>query len=227
MRARQPSRLDELVMKIYGDQISEYARGVKELEQHAIGVSIPAVAALTLPEEYSTIVLASRMDYELRKLLEGAFHLQGDAEELLFEFNMPFGSFSNKINATFSFGYLTKKMFEALTSSRKVRNAFAHHDNPDEARESKDYKRHASRLLKLDPEYAADCIKRFKQLRERSAELITLTPRQSDIVSVMVSMSDTLGTIASAARMYRNDRTRIPACFGHVDMLEVSARTAT
>ena len=94
-------RLQEHVMTVYGDQIAAYARGSDTLEQVAVSVLIPAIAALTMPEEYAAIVLTSRMDNELRKLLERALHRQGDAEQLLFEVNTPFATFSAKAAAAF------------------------------------------------------------------------------------------------------------------------------
>ncbi len=62
-----------------------------------------------MPEKYAAIVLTSRMDNELRKMIKRVLHRQGDAEELLFDFNMAFGTFSAKAAAAYSFGFITKR----------------------------------------------------------------------------------------------------------------------
>jgi phosphoglycolate phosphatase-like HAD superfamily hydrolase len=224
MSDEKRQRLEDLVWKIYGDRIDEYARGSEAMERHAIRVSIPAVAALTLPEEYASMVLTSRMDNELRKLLEGALHRQGDAEKLLFDYNMPFGTFSTKTNAAFCFGYLTKKMFEALKSSRKVRNAYAHSDDPDDARKSKAYAEHAPRLLNLDQKHAQACVVQFRALHEQCKEIVAVTSEPSDVTAVMLDICDTLSYVAVAATIYRDDRPRVPAAFGAADSLDVAGK---
>jgi hypothetical protein len=45
------------VMRLYGESINEYARGCEPMESEAIDVCIPAVIAISLPEEYASIVL--------------------------------------------------------------------------------------------------------------------------------------------------------------------------
>jgi hypothetical protein len=187
-------------------------------------VCIPAMAALTLPEEYASIVLTSRMDNELQKFLQRALHKQGDAEELLFDFNMPFGTFSAKISAAYSFGFLTHKMYDALTCCRRIRNAYAHSDNPDEAKTSKDYTRSAPRLLCLDPEHTAECVAKLRDLHARCMGVITVLPKVTDIVAVMLKICDTLGSAAFTAHGAVNESPRVvPAPFGAQDMLDVTS----
>jgi len=206
------SRLEDVVKEIYGEQIEFYARGFEPMERAAVEVCIPAVAALTLPEQYASIVLTSRMDNELRKLLERMLHRQGNAEELLFDYDRPLSSFSAKINSSFSFGLLTKKMYDALTCCRKIRNAFAHADNPDQAMQSAEYARHKARLMSLDAEYAAECIRKFRSLRERYGGSEGL-PGFSEISGVMIGISETLGSAAFAASVARSAKMRFPCAF--------------
>jgi len=214
-------RLHEQVMKVYGDQIAAYARGSDVLEKAAVNVSIPAIAALTMPEEYAAIVLTSRMDNELRKLLERALHRQGDAEELLFDFNMPFSTFSAKAAAAYSFGFLTKKMYEAITSCRKIRNAYAHADNPDDARASKDYLKHKPRLMGLDPEHTGQSIEKFRQLHAGCTGLIGVTAEYNDVSAVMLAVCENLGSAAFFALATAELPPRVvPAFFGPDDAIQ-------
>jgi hypothetical protein len=221
------ARLEEMAKRVYGDEIAYFARGSAELEKQAIRVSIPAMAALTLSEEYASIVLTSRMDNELQKFLQRALHKQGDAEELLFEFNMPFGTFSAKIAAAYSFGFLTQKMYDALTCCRKIRNAYAHSDNPDEAKTSKDYTKYVPRLLRLDPEHTAECVAKLQDLHIRCMGLITVLQKVSDVIAVMLKICDTLGAAAFTAGGAADQRPHaIPAPFGAQDMLDVTLKRA-
>jgi hypothetical protein len=216
----ETNRIREQVMKVYGDQIAAYARGSVEMEKSAINVVSPAIAALTMAEEYAAIVLTSRMDNELRKMLNCVLHRQGDAEVLLFDFNMPFGSFSAKVAAAYSFGFLTKKMYEAITSCRKIRNAYAHADDPDDARKSKDYLKHAPRLKALDPEHARESIKKFKALRARCAGLIEVTPECSEVSAMMLSVCENLGSATFFSLGAASTKLRvIPAFYGADDAI--------
>lgn len=207
------SKLEELVKKIYGDQINYYARGLNILEKEAINASIPAIVALTLPEHYASIVLTSRMDNELRTILERTLHRQGDVEDLLFEYNSPLGTFSAKINAAFSFGFLTDKMYKAITYCRKIRNAYAHADNPDDARVSKDYEKYASKLMALDAEYVADCIAKFNMLRDNSKDKVGDLPDFSKVVAVMLQVCEMLRTVAFYALVAKSEALRFPCAF--------------
>jgi hypothetical protein len=217
----EPNRIHEQVMKVYGDQIAAYARGHGGMEQSAINVVAPAIAALTMPEEHAAIVLTSRMDNELRKMIERVLHRQGNAEELLFEFNMPFGTFSAKIAAGYSFGFITRKMHNAVTSCRKIRNAYAHADNPDEARQSKDYKKHRTKLMALDRAHAKRTIGKFRELHASCKKLIEVTPACSDVSAVMLSICEDLGSAAFHSILAAEDRFRVaPAFFGVDDAIE-------
>ena len=213
--------LDEQVRKVYGDQIAAYARGSDALEKAAVNVSIPVVAALTMPEEYAVIVLTSRMDNELRKLLERALHRQGDPEEQLFDFNMPFSTFSSKTVAAYSFGFLTKKMYEAIKCCRKIRNAYAHADNPDDARASKDYLKHKSRLLDLDRKYTHQAIDTFRQLHDQCAGIIGVTAERSDVSAIMLAVCRNLGSATFfALATIENPPRVVPAFFGPGDAIQ-------
>lgn len=214
------NRIHEQVMKVYGEQIGEYARGSAEMEESAINVAAPAIAALTMPEEYAAIVLTSRMDNELRKIIERVLHRQGDAEELLFDFNMAFGTFSAKAAAAYSFGFMTKKMRDAITSCRKIRNAYAHADNPDDARRSKAYLRHTGKLMALDPDHTRRSIEKFRQLRADCAGAIEVTPECSDVSAMLLAICENLGSAAFSSLGAMTDRLRVvPAYFGADDAI--------
>lgn len=206
-------RLEEIVQKIYGEPIGDYARGSERLKTDAINVCIPAIVALTLPEEYAAIVLTSRMDNELRKLLERTLHRQGNPGDLLFKYECPFGSFSLKIKAAFGCGVLTRKMYNVLDLCRKIRNAFAHNDNPDDAKESSDYKKCKPKLMNLDADYAADCIARFRTLRDRCKDAIASVPEFSEVSAVMLAACDNLGSTAFFAGPAKSHNLRFPCAF--------------
>jgi hypothetical protein len=215
MSEEKLGRIEEIAMQVYGYEISEFARGVESLHKHAVSVCVPAIVGLTLPEHYASILLTSRMDNELRKLLKRALHRQGDADELLFKFECSFGSFSAKISAAYSFGFMTKKMYDALTCCRKIRNAYAHTDSPDDAVDSKDYKKYRPKLLNLDEKYVADCIAKLRALREGCKGVVESLPDFSEIVAVMVQICDNLGSTAFFAGANESRKLRFPcACFG-------------
>lgn len=212
-------RIEEMIVALYGDRINEFSRGSETMTHHAIDVCVPAVVAITLPEEYVSIVLTSRMDNELRKLLERMLHRQGKPDELLFGCNHPFGTFSSKIDGAYSFGFLTKKMHDALTCCRKLRNAFAHSDNPDEAKESKDYKHFRNRLLNLDRPYVSKCVEDFKALRTNCGRDLNELPGFSELVAVMLAITELLGSAAFGASFAQSKLLRHPcAYFGYDDV---------
>jgi hypothetical protein len=192
-------RIKDTVMQLYGDQINEYSRGCEGMTDDAVDVCIPKVVAITLPEEYASLVLTSRMDNELRKLIKRKFHRQGDADKLLFEIGGPFGTFSSKISASFSFGILTEKMHKALTCCRKLRNAFAHSDNPDAAKESKDYKRYRPMLLDLDVPFVSECVANLESLRKEYKDESNHLPDFSEVIAVMLAVTESLGLAAYSA----------------------------
>ena len=225
---KQP-RLEDVVIRLYGEQISAYAHGSDGLQKDAVNVCLPAVAALSLPEQYASVVLTSRMDNELRKLLERALHRQGDAHKLLFEYDRPFGSFSAKINAAYGFGFLTRKMYDALTCCRKIRNTYAHSDNPDDAVDSTDYKKNRSKLLGLDAGYAAECAAKFCTLRDNCKGAIPSLPDFSEIVAVMLQVCEMLGLTAFHAHVARSQLLRFPCAYfgpGDAPPLEAISRTS-
>ncbi|MEO8165927.1 MAG: hypothetical protein ABI619_11090, partial [Betaproteobacteria bacterium] len=119
-----PTPFDDLAQRVYGSSINEFARGNEYLEKHAMEVCYPAIASLRIPEEYSALVLTARMDTELRKLITNAAHRQGDAESLMFNpnSNAPLSSFSAKICLAFFAGFITEKMYSAITCCRHIRN---------------------------------------------------------------------------------------------------------
>jgi Domain of unknown function (DUF4145) len=226
MTAPENDTIEAKVMRLYGDHINEYARGSEVMERSAKDVCVPAIVAISLAEEYASIVLTSRMDAELRKLLERMLHRQGKAEKLLFEYNCPFGTFSSKIEASYSFGFLTKKMHDALTSCRKIRNAFAHSDNPDAAKDSKDYKRFKPRLLNCNTAYTSECIDKLTQLRTCCGEDEDHLPPFSDVVAVMLETTETLGRTAFGALPAQSNKRCFPcAYFGIADLPDVDSMT--
>lgn len=218
--SNESNRIHEQVLKVYGNRIAEYARGSAEMEKSAINVVVPAVAALTTPEEYAAIILTSRMDYELRKMIHNALHRHGDSEHLLFKYLRPFGSFSAKVDASFSFGLITEKMYDAITSCRKIRNAYAHADNPDDARKSKDYLKNKPKLMSLDPNHTRYSIEKFRQLHADCKDLIEVTAECSDVSALMLSVCENLGSAAFFSLASKANRLQVvPAFFGAGDTI--------
>ncbi len=216
-------RIEEMIVALYGDRINEFSRGSETMTHHAIDVCVPAVVAITLPEEYVSIVLTSRMDNELRKLLERMLHRQGEPEKLLFDYNQAFGTFASKIDGAYSFGFLTKKMHDALTCCRKIRNAFAHSDNPDEARDSKDYKKFRTKLLSLDQLYVSKCVEDFKALRTSCGRDVNELHGFSEVVAVMLAITELLGSAAFGASFAQSKLLRHPcAYFGYDDVPDLN-----
>lgn len=218
MNETNPTRLEAVVLQLYGEQINAYSRNSDDMRKHAINVCLPAVVSLSLPEQYASLVLTSRMDNELQKMLERTLHRQGHAGELLFDYGCPFGTFSAKINAAYSFGFLTKKMYDALTCCRKIRNAYAHADNPDEAVESKDYTRPRDKLLNLDVEYVAECVIKLHTLRDKCNGIVLHLPEFSKVTSVMLQVCEMLGMVAFHGHSSRSQLLRFPCgYFGPTD----------
>ena len=206
-------RLETIVMSIYDERIKNYARGYDSVHSYAVDNCIPAIVSATLPEHYAAVVLTSRMDNELRKLLARAVHRQGDDAELLFKYNCPFGTFSAKINAGYSFGFLTKKMYDTLNCCRKIRNVYVHADNPDDAAASKDYIKFRDKLLSLDTEYTSDCSSRFLDLREKCKEAIAELPQFSIVISLMLHVCEGLQMTAFYAHSVQSNTPRFPCAY--------------
>jgi len=128
---------------------------------------------------------------------------------------------SAKAAAAYSFGFLTKKMYEAITSCRKIRNAYAHADNPDDARASKDYLKHKPRLMGLDPEHTGQSIEKFRQLHAGCTGLIGVTAEYNDVSAVMLAVCENLGSAAFFALATAELPPRVvPAFFGPDDAIQ-------
>lgn len=190
------NRIREQVLQVYGREIAAYARGSDALERSAVHNVEPAIAALTLPEEYAAIVLTSRMDNDLRKMIERVLHRHGNPDKLLFDHTMGFGTFSAKIAAAYSFGFITKKMHEAITCCRKIRNEYAHADNPDDARSTEKYIDAARRLMCLEPGHTQSSVEKFRELHVRCTGIIEVVSPASDVSAMMLSICENLGSAA-------------------------------
>ena len=98
----------------------------------------------------------------------------------------------------------------ALTCCRKIRNAYAHSDNPDEAIVSKDYTKPRDKLLNLDVEYVAECVTKLHTLRDKCNSVVPNMPNFSEIVSVMLQVCEMLGIVAFHGHAARSQLLRFP-----------------
>lgn len=221
-----PAPFDDLAKRVYGDSINEFARGNDYLEKHAMEVCYPAIAALRVPEEYAALVLTARMDTELRKLIVNAAHRQGDAEELMFNsLNAPLSSFSAKISLAFFAGFITEKMFAAITCCRRIRNAYAHNENPLDARNDKKYTKNRTKLLELDAAFTTNCIEKMERLCDNARQHDDNVSTRSPVTAIMVEISDNLGTAAFFSMHARSIQkpSVIPAFYGPTDIPEIGS----
>lgn len=219
-----PNSFDELAKKLHGYAIDDYARGSAEMEAQALEVCRPAMAALTLSEDYASLILTSRMSNELRKLIRNGLCKKGCPDELLFGTFKPLGDFSAKINAAYVFGLVTINMYHALNCSRRIRNCYAHTDNPDEARQDAKYTKAKDKLLRIDASYTTECVAKLRTMYETSRDHIQTATQPTEILAIMVEMCESLGRAAFFSQMERMQPRRplIPACFGFDDTMKVS-----
>lgn len=209
--------LDELSQKLFGWRINEYARGSEPLQSHALNNCRPTVAALALPEEYAVLVLTSRMDLELKKLIRGALCRHGKDEELLFATMKPLSSFAAKINLAYVSGLITERMCKAVDACRDMRNCYAHADDPDAARNDKRYSKARRRLLELDSEHTQRCVEDLRGVAEQSEGQL---PCPDETVALMVNICESLSRAAFTANVHRGSKRlfALPASFGWTDM---------
>ena len=91
-----------------------------------------------IPEELAkesdrgcALVAAAYLENELTELLSCFFVKQGkSATDALFDFNGPVGTFSAKIKLSYALGLLPNEINNALNIVRKIRNEFAHLQEP-------------------------------------------------------------------------------------------------
>jgi len=219
------SPLDNLARQLFGDSINHYARGNEELEQHALDVCRPATIALSLREEFSALALTSRMDQELRTLLSNGLCKQGNAQELLFDTYRPLATFAAKIDMAYCIGFTTKKMYDALTLCRRIRNMYAHFEDPHAVRQTDKYQTYRRQLLELDADWTADQIQRLSALGDPSN-----APDDNHVAAIMVGVCDCLGSAAffSVNATQLPQSNVIPCFYGFDDtpeLREVNGRT--
>src|SRR5262249_34922833 len=103
---------------------------------------------------------------------------------------------------------------------RRIRNAYAHADNPDDARRSKHYRKYKPKLMTLDPDHTQDSIETFRQLHATCSGLIAVTSECSDVSALMLSICKILGSAAFFSLAAMTDRLRVvPAFFGADDAI--------
>ncbi|WP_292656181.1 MltR family transcriptional regulator, partial [Nitratifractor sp.] len=77
------------------------------------------------------LVAAAYLENEITALLLGFFVEQGkSATKELFDFNGPLGTFSSKIKIAFALGLISKETQISLDVIRRIRNDFAHLQDP-------------------------------------------------------------------------------------------------
>ncbi|WP_051201454.1 MltR family transcriptional regulator [Christiangramia portivictoriae] len=72
------------------------------------------------------LMAVSYLDFELERMLKEKLVGSKKHLNLLFDFNGPLGSFSSKINLSFSLGFISKPTLDDLNIIRKIRNEFGH-----------------------------------------------------------------------------------------------------
>ena len=205
---------EELAKEAYGDAIKAYSRGDEALKSQAVRDCYPAVAALELDESYASLVLTARMDHLLAKIIERGAGRQGSAKKLLYDFPKPLSGFSAKINMAFFLGFITEQMQTALDCSRNVRNAYAHSDSPDDARQDKKYVKHKRKLLNLDSEYTDECLRQLSELNGNDLDKDT-----HGVSAIMLNICDSLSSVVNITGLYSSSIKPkvIPAIYGFED----------
>ncbi|TWT67489.1 hypothetical protein [Allorhodopirellula solitaria] len=214
------SPIDELAEKIFGESISNFARGNSVAKKQATRDVHPTIAALQFPEEYAVLVLGTRMDAELETIIKNGLHKQGNAKRLL---SRLFSNFATKIGVAYACGFITKQMYDALELVRKIRNLYAHSEDPFAVRASEEYKQHSASLLNLN-----------KDLTEKSAVELHSHSLQADsdsaakvedfkLVGILVTICDRLGSAAffSVNGLEMPQISVIPAFFALTDTPEM------
>jgi hypothetical protein len=207
------SPFDSMARQLFGDSIDDFARGSQQMEEHALDVCRPTTIALQLPEEYAVLALTSRMDRELEKILKNGLVKQGDAKRLLFDTYKPLGSFAAKIDIAYCVGFMTEKMYQAITLCRKIRNLYAHSEDPHAIRKSEKYQSYRKQLFELDCRWTAEQINKLSEIAESN---IDTEPMQ--MAALMVGICDRLGTTANFSIFApRQPQCSIIPCFHGFD----------
>ncbi len=199
---------DKMVRRTYGSAIDEYARGSQQLETHAIRQCYPAIAALNLDEAYATLVITARMDALLGKMIAHGAVRQGNASKFL----KPL-SFAAKTNMAYVFGFLSERMRDAIDASRGIRNAYAHAESPEDARNDPGYQTNKSKLLSLDPAFVNASI---DKMRESLSSDKSFDDDRIGITAVMVEICDSLDNVAAMNQLCaaKIKPKVVPAIFG-------------
>lgn len=74
----------------------------------------------------SALVAASYLDEALKKIINAYLIESKITDELINGFNAPIGTFSSRINMSYSLGLISKEELEILNTVRKIRNDFGH-----------------------------------------------------------------------------------------------------
>lgn len=211
---------DELARQLYGESINDFARGSQYLEKHAIGVCYPAIAAMLVPEEYASLVLTCRMEMELKALITNGAHNLGNPDKLAFK--GPLSTFAAKIKMAYFLGFITERMYHAIDCCRHIRNAYAHNENPYEARENNNYKSNRKSLLELDPEFTARSRSKMQALFNSAQQQDSLVSAASEVTAIMVAICDNLGSAAFFSKFAKSVRVQsvIPAFYGFTDICD-------
>ncbi|TKD61910.1 MltR family transcriptional regulator [Flavobacterium sp. ASW18X] len=72
------------------------------------------------------LVATSYLDFELERMLKKKLVGSNKHLKSLFEFSGPLGTFSSKINLSYSLGFISKTSLTDLHTIRKIRNDFGH-----------------------------------------------------------------------------------------------------
>lgn len=74
----------------------------------------------------AVLAAAAYLDERLSEMLKSFFADVKQANDLLFGFNAPLGTYSSRINAAYSLGLIQENEFTELNIIRKIRNEFGH-----------------------------------------------------------------------------------------------------
>jgi len=214
------SPVDELAEKLFGKEISHFARGNSVSKRQATRDVHPTIAALQFPEEYAVLILGTRMDAELETIIRNGLHKQGNAKRLL---DRLFSNFATKIGVAYACGFITKQMYDALELVREIRNLYAHSEDPFAVRASDEYKRHSTSLLNLNKDLTEKSSMELHSFRLHADPNSAAKVEDFELVGILVTICDRLGSAAffSLNGLEMPQISVIPAYFALTDTPEM------
>ena len=220
MNSEKRPSTEDMANSLFGDAISHYSRGEERMERHAMSIIYPSIAALKFPEEYAFLVLATRMDLELKKIILNGLHKQGNPNRL---FGRVLSNFAAKIGIAYGCGFITEQMYRAIELVRNLRNLYAHAEDPSEVRGTDKYLSYRSDLIELDRDTTNYSAQKLHELHLRSNPAECHPIEDFELIGILVAICDNLGTTAffSMNGPSMPQQTVIPAFYAFSDAPEI------